>query len=343
MLPPRIHYTTITNEMGLEAGYSADELGEFDHVDDLVIFDSVLRTIGVEPVRLGAGESLLRELLDRRPPLLWNLNSGLSGLCRESQVPALCEMLDIPLVGSGAWTAFLTQDKTLTCEWLKLQGSRIVSPEGIVVRTASDLTNSDFLYLQGPWMTKPNNEDSSRGIDAGAVCWTRDELRSRTLATLDRWGPVRVERFVPGFDISANLSCDEEGRLFALEPVMVESGVGVDTGAMKNRLLGAPSRRRRPLHSFSKVLRDTVESLTPELGQILRFRHYARFDLRFNPDEDALYFLEANICPTFEPEDDFVYSASLKGISFLDLLRQTLVAAWFDAAVSRQPRDLEGP
>jgi D-alanine-D-alanine ligase-like ATP-grasp enzyme len=338
MLPTKIHYTTVTNEAGIEAGYSADELGEFDHVDDLILFDNALRQIGVEPIRLSTGENLLRELLDYRPPLLWNLNSGLSGLCRESQIPSLCEMLGIPLVGPGPWTAFLTQDKTLTCQWLKLQDCPVISPEGVVVRTAADLDRPALMSLQGPWMTKPNNEDSSRGVDAGAVCQTRKELISRTMITLDRWGPVRVERFVPGFDISANLSCDEYGRLVALEPVMIESEVGVDTGAMKNRLPGAPARARNPLASFSKDLRNFVMSQTPRLGQMLRFRHYARFDLRFNPMDDTLYFLEANICPSFEPDDDFAYGASLAGISFEDLLRRTLVAAWSDVARNQQSR-----
>lgn len=297
----------------------------------MTVLDSALRQLGVEPVRLSANDGLVRELLDGRPPLLWNLNSGLHGLCREAQIPSICEMLRIPLVGSGAWTAFLTQDKTLTSEWLKNRRFPVLSPEGIVVLSASDVQATSFPSLKGPWLVKPNNEDSSRGVDAGAVCNTLDELVCRTLKILDRWGPVRVERFVPGFDISANLSCDEEGGLIPLEPVMIESEVGIDTGAMKNRLPAAPLRSRKPLSDFSTTLRDSLMLITPSLGYMLRFRHYARFDFRFNPDDGKLYFLEANICPTFEPDDDFAYGADLRGISFLDLLRRTLVAAWSDA------------
>jgi D-alanine-D-alanine ligase-like ATP-grasp enzyme len=240
-------------------------------------------------------------------------------------------MLGIPLVGSGAWTAFITQDKTLTAHHLQQAALPVLLPASLTLDGHTPLSVLQQWLFEGPWIVKPNNEDSSRGIDETSICTSPAEVAAKSDLLLDRWGPVRIEKYIKGYDISANLACDDSGKLIPLAPVVIDSDVGIATGSMKNNFPGSPAKRRAPLSSMSQALSDAVMQLTPELGRVLRFRHYARFDLRLDTQSGQLYFLEANICPTFEPEDDYVYGAELTGITFPELIRRILSAAHLDA------------
>src|SRR5262249_19126774 len=121
-LPSYLYFTTISDAAAYQLGFDFASIGEFDLDKDTAMRDRILTGFGVEPRRLSYGARLAHELVRLSPPLLWNLNSGIVGYTREAQVPALCEMLQIPLVGPGAWTAFVTQDKSMACSWVAQSG-----------------------------------------------------------------------------------------------------------------------------------------------------------------------------------------------------------------------------
>lgn len=330
-LPEFIHYTTITDIDGMSLGFAPEELGEFDFEVDLIEFDNVLRSLGVEPYRLKFGHDLVKDLIEKIPTLLWNMNSGVLGPTREAQVPALCEMLGIPIVGSNSWTAFITQDKTLTSDWLLRNHVPIEITDSVTISSEGEISKLETLNYPGAYIVKPNNEGSSRGLDSGAVQYTCEGLRCQTLRVTSEWGAVRVEKYVKGFDISANLACLSDGTLFPLEPVMIETVEGIYTGAMKNSLPEAPHTKRWPLKDYDVSMSKDVQDLALRIGSCLRFRHYARLDLRLEQKTGKLYFLEANLCPSFSLLDDYLLAASLSGLTFQELVSNILAAAYADA------------
>lgn len=334
-LPEVIHYTTITDEQACQFGFERQDLGEFDTVSDLVLLEEVLRSLGIEPCRLGHGCSLVTELLEIHPPLLWNLNSGLYGATREAQVPAICEMLGIPLVGSGSWTAFITQDKTLAAHWILQNAIPVAVAESVTVFDAADMGKLRQLRFDSSYLVKPNYEGSSRGIDGAAIQCTSGGIKRQVRRLLREWGPVRVERYIEGFDISANLACTPEGTLLPLAPVMVESATGVYDGGMKNLVAGSPHKRRCALADYDTRLARQAQQIALCVASCLKFRHYARIDLRCEIASGQLYFLEANVCPSFEPDDDYVFSAQLSGFAFGELLSNIFMAAFADARACR--------
>jgi D-alanine-D-alanine ligase len=331
ILPKLIHYTTITDEDGYRLGFDQEDLGEFDWIEDLEIFDNTLRSLGVEPYRLGYGHELVRGLLQLNPPLLWNLNSGMLGPTREAQVPTLCEMLSIPLVGSGSWTAFVTQDKTLATEWVRRNNIPVEIPESITIINATEFIKLEHLTFPGSYIVKPNNEDSSRGIDENAFQFTKEGIKEQVNHLLAEWGPVRIEKYVDGFDISANLACHPDSTFLPLTPAIIETEIGIYTGAIKNIVQNAPKKKRYSLADYNSVLSDDIKNIALSLGSCFKFRHYARFDLRYELATQKIFFLDANICPSFEPNDDYAFTANLTGLSFPDLVSNILAAAFADA------------
>jgi D-alanine-D-alanine ligase len=332
MLPESLHYTTITEREGRQAGFHDDELGEFDWECDLQFLEQTLHNLGIQPIKLpGAGASLTITLAEAKPPLLWNLNSGLRGPTREAQVPVLCGILGIPLIGSGAWTAFMTQDKTLAAELVKTSGVAVSVPKGTALRTWNDFSRLHQLEQTGTFFVKPNGEGSSRGISKASIVKSPSRLRAQCQTIFRQWGAVRVEQFVDGWDISANASIGPDGNISALEPVLLRHPDGIYTGAMKNRLPTAGLSQRTALREVDKRLAVKVQEVVGHLVRLFSFRHYARFDLRFDPRRRKIFFLEANLCPSFSPDDDFMLSAELSGMSFQETIRNIIAAGFRDA------------
>lgn len=338
-LPRVIHYTSIPSSAGRALGFGEHELGEFDDDRDLLDIEQVVRDLGVEPIRLGWGGDLVRQLVEAPPPLVWNLNSGVLGGVRTAQVAALCEMLAIPLVGSGSWTASLIQDKTATLSYLDGLDLGICTPRGLLVAHSDDLRLLAERPFDGPYVLKPNNDESSRGLALLDAELGWPDVVERVVASLHDWGPVRLEQFVAGVDVSANAAVDDTGRLVPLEPIVVDHGAAVYGGPQKARM----SHSSRPLRSRHQVLAAHVEATVAKLCRALRFRHYARFDFRCDLDAGIAVFLEANYCPSFEPRDDFAVSAHAAGVNYSELVRRVLCAADTDRASSAWFRSLPNP
>src|SRR5258708_31845637 len=81
---------------------SGDRFEEFDSLETIEALERAIRAAGHEPVRLGWGTELLDGLAREHVDGVFNIAEGVGGRGRESQGPALLEMLRIPRSGSDA-------------------------------------------------------------------------------------------------------------------------------------------------------------------------------------------------------------------------------------------------
>lgn len=330
-----LYYSTITDNDGRSHGFGELELGEFDKAEDLPTFEAALERNRFKAKNLGYGADLARNLLAKSPCLLWNLNQGLFGETRETQVPSLCDLLGVTLVGSGTWTALVSQDKSLAALLVEQQGTPpLVVPSSVEAETCGEAhaLNPPF---EGPWFVKPRFEGSSRGISAANLQPTRDGMRAQAGKIAARWGAVRVERYVAGIDVSGNAAVDASGRLRPLPPVAIICEDVADTAEMKADYTNT-RRRQLPLADIAPEGVDPVLSAVEQLCRIFRARHYLRTDLRYVPETGEVYFLEANLTPTFAVHDEFVLAAMLGGRSFDELIGDIAEAAWQDFLINRR-------
>lgn len=323
----KLHYTTVTHEVGLSAGFLETELAEFDGDIEIAEFEAAVEALGIEPIRLdydGDGRSLLNSINMHAPRLLWNMNSGLWGKTREAQVPVLCEFLKIPFTGSGSWTAFLTQDKYLSYLYVeRYLNEDLVVPPYALLDTSGSLKGN---FFSGPYIVKPNNEGSSRGIGPNNPFANFDDAFKEAYHLLPKWGNMLIQQYVEGVDVSANLTCDIAGRLIPVEPLVVETGTPFFT--MEAKTTAYQSIKYTLLRDLvENELANRVMSMASWLGRVFEFRHYARFDLRVNLETSTVYFIESNLCPSFDSEDDFATACRYSHIEQQDILHNTIRAA----------------
>lgn len=175
-----------------------DLFEELDSIETIESIEQVLRRRGHDVVRLGGGGQLLEALVRggaaERLDGVFNLAEGLGGRGRESQVPALLEMLGIPFTGTDAPGLTLALDKRVA-KLLALERG-LPTPPFRHVPVGEACVDAGLQY---PLFVKPAGEGSSIGIRERSRCTRPDELHAlvRHLHATYRQ-PVLVEEFLPG-------------------------------------------------------------------------------------------------------------------------------------------------
>lgn len=335
-LPKEIFYTTISWEQAQDIGFSQQDCGEFDAEEDIVgVIEEITKYIGVTPIRVGYGADLVSSLMEYRQAgrhnILWNLNQGLYGRCREAQVPTLCELLNIPIVGPQSWSAFSTQDKVCANLIIKERGIDIGIPKYTVIDTFVDVNVIEKLLRQSKYSTlivKPRWEGSSRGIDDRSVVTDVETATKKIRAVLDKWGPVILQEYIDGYDVSSDLATNDDGSLFPLEPVLIKTTTGILPAYMKTMgYEGLPPYSVSMLREFDVDISKKSQKLAMDVGKSLGARHYFRIDFRLDANDGQLYFLEANITPSFCVDSFYVISGNMSGYPMPRLFRNFLSAA----------------
>src|SRR5262245_28781824 len=156
----------------LPAGAPDDLHEEFDNPATLQSIADAIRQMGHTPIELGNGRELLQKLLKDPPDLVFNFAEGTgTSRNRESRVPAVCEMLDIPHTGSDVLTLSLCLDKDMARRIV--QDTEVQVPNGLLLKLPDEPYDGDYHEFAGllaetgltlPLIAKPVCEGSSKGI-----------------------------------------------------------------------------------------------------------------------------------------------------------------------------------
>ena len=301
-----------------------DEEAEYDSPDTLQAIREAIASYGHEVVDLEATSELPAILASSNVDVVFNIAEGLKGRNRESQVPALLELLDIPYTGSDPAALAITLDKGLAKRMVRTHG--ILTPQYFLMQTGKEKLPRD---LRWPLMVKPVAEGSSKGVISKSVCDTEAELRqvARELAAKYRQ-PVLVEEYILGREFTVGLLGERRPR--ALPPMEI---VFLDK-SMKN-----------PIYSFemkqdwdSRIRYDTpakvddrtrrkLEECARDAFVALGCRDVARIDFRMD-DQGRIYFLECNPLPGLTPGwSDLVLISSAAGMDYRTLIGEILSGA----------------
>jgi len=285
-----------------------DAFEEFDSLETIEGLERALRAIGHEPVRLGWGPALVSSL--RTVDAVFNIAEGIGGRGRESQVPALCEMLGVPCSGSGPLAIGLTLDKALA----KL----VAKAHGIATPWAMD--SSFSLHpssLRFPLFAKPSNEGSSMGITESSLCHDQQQLNA-TVNTLTKYGPVLIEEFLPGDEFTVGIIDGEVLAVMQVVPRVAEEhfiyslDVKRDyTNRVDYKLVDAPD----------------VADVALNIWRAFNLRDVARIDVRRDRDGIA-NFVEVNPLPGVHPiNSDLVIMAKAAGSTHEQLIARIVASA----------------
>lgn len=302
------------------AGAPDDVFEEFDSLATIEGLEAALSGGGHRVRRLSGGRHFLEALLAQPVDLVFNLAEGFGSRSREAHVPAVCEMLRIPVTHSDPLTCAATLDKSVA--------KVLVAAAGVPTARGALLTRVDqieTLDLPFPVFVKPNGEGSSMGIVDRARCEDRAALAERVARIVaDYAQPALVEEFLPGVEATVGILGTGEGARVL--------------GTMEVVPLREPRDRfvyslevKRDVHFAARMeyvvpprqpqaLIDRMEQVALTAYRALGCRDVGRVDLRVGSDGEPR-FLELNPLPGLKPGwSDLAVLAEKAGTRYEDLI-----------------------
>ena len=332
-----------------------DALAEYDSVETAEGIAEALRAGGHQVIPLEGDETLLDTLRQTSPDICFNICEGHRGDARESQVPALLEMLGIPYAGSKVLAHALSLDKAMAKRVWRDCGLP-TAPFQVLWRGDEPLSPE----LTFPLFVKPVREGSGMGINDNSVVYDEAALREQVRWVVHTYRqPALVETFLPGREFTVGLIgntlatgeyppsalYDETG--FHVFPVLeidvspiAEAG-GLYTSHVKSDLPLAPNYLC-PAH-IDEALATELKRLAVAAFQAIDALDMSRVDFRLGADGQP-YLMEINTLPGLNSTySDIVMAARGEGMTYVDLVNEILNLAviryglaWDQSLFSRQ-------
>jgi len=319
----RIAFAYDCKEDYLAAGFSPQEVMEFDGALTIAGIAAALRGLGHLVDRVGSGVELARRLAaGERWDLVFSIAEGVRGRSREAQVPALCELFDQPYVFSDPLTCALTLDKALA--------KRVVRDCGVPTApfaVVSDPAQARTVSLPPPLFVKPVAEGSSKGVTARSLVHSSSELEEVCAGLLAQFRqPLLVESFLPGREVTVGVvGSGGHARVLGIMEVIFTSSAEAEAYTAVNK--GEYEHRVQYKLLSGEPLSWQAETYALAAYRALGCRDAGRVDLRCD-SAGVPNFLEINPLPGLDPDrSDLPILTRLSGRSYSWLLGEILHSA----------------
>ncbi|MDY7079852.1 MAG: hypothetical protein SXV54_23455 [Chloroflexota bacterium] len=331
----------LKHHVPVEPDAPPDALAEYDSIETVQALEDALLSGGHQVICLEANETLPDTVRQVAPDVCFNIAEGLGGDARESQVPALLEMLGIPYTGSKVLAHALSLDKAMT-KRIWRDGGLPTAPFQVFRRGDEPLD----CQLAFPLFVKPVHEGTGMGINGHSVVHDEAELREQMRWVIQTYRqPALVESYLPGREFTVGLIgntlpsgerrgndlYDEWG--FHLFPVLeIDASVGAGEG-----LYNATSKSHYPGEEGAPLYlcpADIPATLAEEMKQlaVMAFEAIGALDLGrvdFRLDSYGRpCLLEINTLPGLNPVvSDICIMAQAEGLLYTDLINEILYLA----------------
>lgn len=330
-----------------------DALAEYDSIETIQAIEDALWAEGHQVIPLEGDETLLDMIRQVAPNICFNIAEGLRGDARESQVPALLEMLGIPHTGSKVLAHALSLDKAAAKRIWRDVGLP-TAPFQVFHREDEPLDRQ----LAFPLFVKPVREGTGMGINGHSIVYDEVALRQQVHWVIQTYRqPALVESYLPGREFTVGLIgntlapgeqrwnslYDERGfHLFRVLEIdaRVGTGQGLYNAAAKSYV---PGEEGAPLYlcpaDIPAALEAEMKKLAVAAFEAIGALDVSRVDFRLGHDGRP-YLLEINTLPGLNPiVSDLCIMARAEGMCYTDLINEILYLA--ADRYAKESRDME--
>ena len=199
----------------LDKSMQEDAYAEFDEIDVPVAIKTALEKKGFIADLVEADENFFEKMKNSNYNFVFNIAEGLNSGARESQVPAILDMLGIPYTGSGVLTQAITLDKTRTKEILLYH--RVPTPKYQLFTHWEERLKPGMSF---PMFVKPNAEGSSKGIRDDSLVHNEKELRKMVKFVITNYNqPALVEEYLDGREFTVAVIGNNPPRVLPIVEV----------------------------------------------------------------------------------------------------------------------------
>lgn len=314
---------------------ASQRLDQADVLKQVEAVSDALHTLGHEPINIACSldlSELRRKLVFEKPDRVFNIVESLDGADRLlSLVPTLLDVLGIPYTGSSAQALFMTSDKLLAKQMMRLGNLPI--PPWINLENGEPKVNGD-LDFKRPIIIKSIWEHASVGIDEDDLV---NELTLREVAEiLAERGPAMgngcfAESFVNGREFNLSIITGPNGPQLLPHAEIEFSDYPED----KVRIVGYRAKweedsfeynhtpRRFDFPDEDRVLLEELGNLALSCWRFFKLKGWARVDFRVD-EANRPFILEVNTNPCLSPDAGFAAAMVRADLNFAEGISRIL-------------------
>lgn len=314
-------------------GLPPDFYAECDEIETVEAVKSALLDRHEEVIMIEADEDAFEKLRRAKPDIVFNMAEGVWGESRESQMPAIMEMLRIPYTGSSPLTLALCLNKARAKEIPSHYG--IPTPRFLV---AYDEKLEIEKYLSFPMIVKPLLEGSSKGIKNDSVVANSEELKRKVSSVLNDYRqPALIEEYLDGREFTVALLGN--GADLKTLPIVEINYSSLPEGV--NHIYSYEAKwifdtPENPLDIFTcpaevpERLKKAIDAAAMDAYRALDVRDWCRIDIRLD-SAGVPHIIELNPLPgiLMDPKCNscFPKAARSAGMTFSQLVNAVVDAA----------------
>lgn len=313
-----VGYSHVNREDYATQGAYEAELEVEDRAEEVI---AEVAKLGIAVKGYAADQYFFTNILVDKPDLVLNLVDTVRGKdILQPAIPGALELSGIPYTGAGMRGLVLGNERGLVKHIL--QAYEVPTPKYKFIK---DLRFKIPENLGSPLIVKLNEGGGSVGIDNRAVKETREAAQKKVEKMINTYKmPVIVEQFIGGPELT---------------------GVVYDDGRKRHVLIGQKKFKLQPdgKHDFTSlesyddlyayrylVPSEEVVAITTPLVlrafEVLGYRDYAKFDIRYDEETKTPYFIDCNPNSAFGPDKGLPITEVLMlyKIPFVHLLKSLL-------------------
>jgi D-alanine-D-alanine ligase len=323
--PLRVGFTYNVKRVKPTVDASEDSEAEYDSPATLQAIREAIASWGHEVIDLEASAELPTVLASTPLDIVFNIAEGFKGRNRESQVPAMLELLDIPYTGSDPATLSIALDKALAKKIVRQAG--IHTPNFQLMVTGKERLNKEFTSF--PLIVKPVAEGSSKGVVSKSVCHSEAELREVVKEIASKYQqPALVEEYIGGREFTVGLLGERRPRVLPpMEIVFLDKEEKTPIYSFQHKLDWTDRIRYDAPAKLEPALLEKLRTAARGSFMALGCRDVARIDFRMD-DKGRIYFIECNPLPGLTPGwSDLVLIAAGAGMDYRGLIGEIMAPA----------------
>lgn len=301
-------------------GDPEDINAEFDKPETLARVITALERGGHRVQKIGNVDSLLKQIDGLDVDIVFNICEGRSGRNRESQVPVLLEMKEIPFVGGDGLTLAMTLDKIIA--------KKLFASEGIPTPRFFEIKNSDDIKrlktIDFPLIVKTRHEGSSKGISQRSRVDDMDSLKRQVDLVNTTYGqPALVEEFIKGTEFTVAVLGNDEPRAMPVVQVSIDGNVHLGNEFYTHERIASDKLQYICPAEISVELTKKIQDLAVRVYKCVECRDFGRVDFRLD-EQDNPYVLEINPLPSLDVLDVFDIFPNVLGSDYDEVINQVV-------------------
>lgn len=277
--------------------------------------------LGIPVKGYAADQYFFTNILVDKPDLVLNLVDTLKGEDGlQPAIPGALELSGMQYTGAGMRGLVLGNDRHLIKQLLL--ANDIPTPDYKFIR---DLRFKIPDNLGLPLIVKLNESGGSVGIDNKAVKETMQAVQKKVEKMIETYKlPVIVEKFIPGPEITAVVYADGRRKhIFLGQKVFKTKPDG------KYDFTSLESYEAYDAYAYKMPDQSIIDKTTPLVSRafdLLGYRDYAKFDIRWDEETSTPFFIDCNPNSAFGPDKGLPITEVLElhGVEFITLLKSLL-------------------